>query len=112
MSETNYQKYRGRCKELSEQAVKNDPNLTLVRGWYWCPISNKEEMHWWTTRPDGTIYDPTAKQFLSNGIGEYREFDGNYTCDECGKIVSERECTPMGNYVACSTKCAMRLVGL
>jgi hypothetical protein len=42
-----YIEFRGRCKELSEKAVAADPSLTLVRGYYFCPIWCIEEQHWW-----------------------------------------------------------------
>ena len=109
--ESNYLKYRGKCKEASEAACALDATLTLVRGHYDCPIWGKQE-HWWCRRQDGTILDPTAKQFPSGGIGEYVEFDGRVECAECGKIVSEDDAVPMGNFVVCSSRCAMRLVGL
>jgi len=110
--ESNYIKFRGKCKEASEVACEKDSSLTLVRGYYYCPIWNTTEQHWWTVKEDGTIYDPTKKQFPSNGIGEYIEFDGFLNCEECGKRISEEEAQPCGNYPVCSTKCAMRLVGL
>jgi hypothetical protein len=72
---SDYIKYRGKCKELAEQAVIDDPALRLVRGWYVDPLWGKEQ-HWWTVRPDGTIYDPTKLQFPSKGTGEYIEFEG------------------------------------
>lgn len=107
-----YLKYRGKCKEFCEQALKDDPSLRLVRGFYYCPVWNKEEQHWWTERPDGTIFDPTKDQFGSRGTGTYREFDGTLPCAECGKIINELEIVHMGNYQVCSSKCAMSLVGL
>jgi len=113
MSEdSNYIKFRGKYKEASEAACGKDDSLTLVRGHYYCPIWNKTEQHWWTVKEDGTIYDPTKKQFPSNGIGEYTEFNGHLNCSECGKDITEDSMQVCGNYPVCSTKCAMRLVGL
>lgn len=109
---TNYEKYRGKCKEFCEQAVKDDPSLTLVRGHYYCPIWNTDESHWWTIREDGSIYDPTAKQFPSNGHGIYTKFDGIVSCAECGKEIKEEDADIEGNYCFCSTACHMRFVGL
>lgn len=37
-TETDYMKYRGKCKEMSEQACLLDSSLTLVRGYYYCPV--------------------------------------------------------------------------
>ena len=72
-----YQAFRGKCKEYAEAACASDPSLRLVRGHYFCPIWNRDEPHWWTQRPDGTIYDPTKEQFPSAGLGVYTEFDGS-----------------------------------
>jgi len=107
-----YLKYRGKCKEMSEQAVKDDPSLTLVRGYYFCPVWNRDEPHWWTIRVDGSIFDPTAKQFASKGYGIYTEFDGTINCSQCGRQVAEEHTIKMGNYAVCSDACALRLVGL
>lgn len=108
---TNYLKYRGKCKELSEQAVKDDPTLRLVRGHYHCPMWG-EQAHWWTVRPDGTIHDPSKRQFPSGGVGEYVEFDGNVKCSNCGKPMKEEDAQFESNYCFCSTKCHMKFVGL
>jgi hypothetical protein len=75
MSQSDYIKYRGKCKEMAEQAVRDDPSLRIARGWYVDPFWGKEQ-HWWTVRQDGSIYDPSKLQFPSKGNGEYEEFDG------------------------------------
>jgi len=112
MEQTNYSKYRGKCKEMSEAAIKEDPSLTLIRGHYYDPIWNTDEPHWWTVRSDGTIYDPSVKQFPSCGLGIYTEFDGTIVCEECGKIVKEEDMVLCGNYTVYSEACALHLVGL
>lgn len=109
--QSNYMKYRGKCKEMVNAAVLADPTLRAVRGYYHCPLWGKQE-HWWAEKPDGTIVDPTAKQFPSGGLGEYEEFDGVLHCSECGKQIKEEFATFYGNYCFCSTKCNMRFVGL
>lgn len=106
-----YKKFRGKCKQLAEAAVKNDPSLKLVRGYYYCPVWG-EQPHWWTIRPDGTIFDPTAAQFPSNGKGYYVEFSGIIQCSECGKTMKEEEASFDSNYCFCSPSCHMRFVGL
>jgi len=105
-------KLRGKCKEMSEQACKDDPRLTLVRGYYYCPISNREEQHWWCKDEDGMIVDATKSQFPSNGHGDYREFDGYVQCEQCGKTIAEEHIIPMGRFPCCSDKCACLLVGV
>lgn len=106
-----YERYRGRCKEMSEAAVAEDPTLTLVRGHYHCPLWG-EQAHWWTVRRDGTVHDPTKDQFPSRGCGEYVPFDGTVPCAECGKVMEEKDAIMMGNYPVCSDRCACLLVGL
>lgn len=110
--EEGYRRFRGRCKELSEALVAENPTLTLVRGHYFCPIWNRDEPHWWAVAQDGTIHDPTRHQFPSAGHGEYTPFDGTVTCAECGNDVPEAQAVPMGNYACCSERCARRLVGI
>jgi len=110
-TETNYLKYRGKCKEFVDEAVFKDPTLKAVRGHYYCPYWG-EQAHWWCVREDGSIYDPTALQFPSKGIGEYVEFDGSVTCSNCGKIGREEDFRYESRYSFCSTACNMRFVGL
>lgn len=112
MSNEGYRLFRGRCKEMSEAACAADDTLTLVRGHYFCPIWGSDEQHWWCTKPDGTIVDPTKDQFPSKGLGEYTPFDGIVTCAECGKKVTEDAARFDSNYAFCSLACNMRFVGL
>lgn len=111
MSETDYEKYRGKCKEMSEALVAADPTLTLVRGHYFCPIWG-EQAHWWTRAPDGKVIDPTKDQFPSRGIGEYVEFDGNIPCSNCGKNMKEEDADIEGRYAFCSYECHGQFVGV
>jgi|SRR5665647_377034 len=110
---SDYTEFRGKCKELSEEAIAQDPTLILVRGHYHCPVWG-EQPHWWTVKPDGTIFDPSARQFPSKGIGRYIEFDGGLACSNCGKEMKETDEVAQfeSNYAFCSTPCHMRFVGL
>lgn len=109
---SDYLQYRGKCKELSQQAVAADPSLELVRGTYVCPMWG-EQHHWWCKTADGTIVDPSVAQFPTKGIGaEYVEFDGIVHCANCHQAVPEEHATFDGRYAFCSTKCNMRFVGL
>lgn len=110
--QSNYLKYRGKCKEMSEAACAADPSLRLVRGHYYCPIWHSNEQHWWCEKPDGTIVDPTKLQFPSEGKGFYTEFDGIIQCAECGKEVKEEDARIDGNYAFCSSACNARFVGM
>lgn len=107
-----YIKFRGRCREMSEEIASQNPDLDVVRGYYYCPIWNTTEPHWWCEDSDGNIVDPTSAQFGSKGRGEYTKFDGFYDCEVCGKKVAEEDMIPVGNYSVCSNECGMRLVGL
>lgn len=104
-------KLRGKCHELSKKLCEDDPTLQLVRGWYHCPIWGKQQ-HWWCKKKVGTIVDPTAAQFPSEGMGEYEEYAGIVTCAECGKELREKDAIPMGPHFCCSERCAHRLVGI
>lgn len=109
---SDYTKYRGKCKQMSEAAIAEDPTLRLVRGHYHCPMWGKQA-HWWTVRPDGSIFDPSVRQFPTAGIAaEYEEFDGTVECSECGKKGLEADFSFESNYCFCSGKCHMRFVGL
>jgi len=107
---TDYEKYRGKCKEMSEALVAADSTLTLVRGYYYCIVWG-EQPHWWVKKLDGTIIDPTKDQFPSKGCGEYVEFDGNINCSNCGKQMKEEDADIEGNYAFCSYECHGRFVG-
>lgn len=106
-----YALFRGKCKEYCEIELKNDPTLKLVRGHYYCPYWGKQA-HWWLIRQDGTIFDPTCRQFPSNGQGEYVEFDGIVHCSECGKEMKEEEAQFESNYCFCSGLCHGKFVGI
>lgn len=106
----NYLKYRGRCRELAEQAAAGNPDLELVRGYYYCPIWNKTEQHWWTENTAGEIYDPSRLQFPSAGAGEYQKFDGFVECCICGTKKPENEMDINGKYATCYGECFRKLV--
>lgn len=109
--ESDYAKYRGKCKEFSEALILSRPdlNLRLVRGYYY-DYAWGQQAHWWCEAPDGTRHDPTKDQFPSKGRGVYEEFDGFYECEVCGERVAEADMVPCGSYPTCSDRCAMRLV--
>ena len=109
--EDDYSKYRGKCKEMSEALIADDPSLELVRGYYLCPWWG-EQPHWWVKRRDGSILDPTKDQFPSKGSGRYIEFDGMIECSNCGKEISEDDADIDGNYAFCSYQCHGRFVGV
>lgn len=108
---TDYEKYRGKCKEMSEELARQNLGFEVVKGWYTCPIWGRQE-HWWCKDSSGRIHDETKNQFPSKGIGEYEEYQGICICEECGKEVAEKDVIPMGRYATCSDLCARRLVGV
>ena len=101
---SDYEKYRGKCFELASAACTADPSLTLVRGWYHCPIWGNQA-HWWCVKPDGTIVDPTAKQFPSAGLGAYEPYDGMITCEYYSKEVPEQDACMVEHHTYCSNEC-------
>jgi len=109
--ESGYSKFRGKCREMSEELVAADPTLKLVRGYYHCPIWGKQA-HWWATKPDGTIVDPTVAQFPTKGAGAaYEEFDGTIECEQCGKSVHEDDAYLVEHHAYCSDQCYARDIG-
>lgn len=110
----NYRKYRGKCKEMSEALVAENPELRLVRGHYFCPLWGTEEPHWWCVDKDGKIHDPTKLQFPSAGHGMYEEFNGMCTCSNCGNEVPEAEAVigGNGNHAFCNHTCYGRYIGV
>lgn len=109
-----YKMYRGKCREMSEELVRNDSTLRLVRGFYYCPVWGKQ-VHWWCETPDGTIVDPSVKQFPTDGIGAiYEEFDGYLNCSNCNKRIHETEMilAGNGNYYMCSNECYADFIGM
>jgi hypothetical protein len=112
MNDNNYKKFRGNCKQLSEEVVAIDPTMRIAKGWYHCPLWGQQG-HWWCVKPDGTIYDPSVDQFPTGGAGaEYEEFDGTANCSECGKIHTVVENLTASNYSFCSSRCYARFVGI
>lgn len=112
-----YRVFRGRCKEMCEELVKQDPELEMVRGHIMVPSwpSDPMQPHWWCKRPDGAIVDPTWEQFpFQNPPARiyYVEFDGTVECADCGKVGRENEFTFESRYAFCSHRCHGRFVGL
>lgn len=105
---------RGKCKEMSEKIVNDNPGYRLVRGHYFEPFwgSKAMQQHWWVETPDGTIIDPTKDQFPSAGKSEYIEFDGTVECHICHKTLKEEDAIFEGNghYVLCSGECRANLL--
>lgn len=77
------------CREITLAMQEVFPELTRVRGHYYCPYTG-ERPHWWLVAPDGTIVDPTADQFPSKGSGVYVPWDESQPeptgrCPNCGE---------------------------
>jgi hypothetical protein len=104
---SDYMKFRGKCKEMSEALVASDPSLRLVRGHYYEPAWERSEQHWWCQRKDGTVVDPTKDQFPSKGNSTYTEFSGFLSCTVCDKEITEEEidCHSSGRHIYCSYEC-------
>lgn len=107
-----YREFRGQCLPLCKALIAGDASLRLVRGHYFCPVWHSAEPHWWCEKPDGTVVDPSCRQFPSNGRGCYEEFNGVVECSNCGKRMLEAEADFESNYAFCSDVCHMRFVGL
>lgn len=51
----------GKCKQASEEMVKEFPELKMVCGHVYTDWGKRS--HWWTVDADGSIVDPTVSQF-------------------------------------------------
>lgn len=116
--EDDYQKFRGKCHEMSKALCDADPDLELVQGHYNCFYWGLQP-HWWCVRKStDEIIDPTVRQFPSGKIKGavnndcYVPFDGWITCEECGKSVQEGDAYIDGHHTFCSGECFGRHVGL
>lgn len=107
MTESDYTKFRGKCKEFTDQLIISNPTLTQVRGWYHCPYWGTQG-HWWCKDQEGNIIDPTKDQFPSKGMGVYEEFDGMVECESCGTKVKEEDAYFNGHHAYCSGDCFYR----
>lgn len=107
---TNYSKYRGKCKELCEELIQTQSNLSIVRGFYYDAFWGKQP-HWWCQDEFGNIIDPSKKQFPDLN-GEYEEFDGWANCSNCSKEIHEEDqgIIFQSNYVFCDGTCYMKFV--
>ena len=96
----------GTCKEVTEQMAAAFPELTRVRGHYYCWAWG-ERAHWWLTYA-GDIIDPTSQQFPSKGHGEYVPWpedapEPTGMCPNCGDPC-------YGGDTCCSERCAQSYV--
>lgn len=92
----------GQCEEATQKMIEAFPELTRVRGHYYCIYWGKRA-HWWCKTKDNIIIDPTVGQFPSNGDGYYEEWDETKDeptgiCMNCGDYCYE------GRYF-CSNRC-------
>ena len=54
------------CAEATSLLIIEFPELTRVRGHYYCVVWGERE-HWWCVDPQDNIVDPTASQFPTKG---------------------------------------------
>lgn len=78
----------GQCAEITARMAADFPELTRVRGHYYCHTWG-ERAHWWLVTLDSTIVDPTAQQFPSKGLGIYEPWaegaqEPTGLCMNCG----------------------------
>lgn len=102
---TEYLKYRGKCKELSEKYIQDHPEYEIIKGWYWCPFWGKQQHFWTRHKKTKEIVDPSKNQFPSKGMGEYIEYDGMLECEYCGTSIHEEDVYFVDHHVYCSYTC-------
>ncbi len=85
----------GTCGEVTALMAVQFPELTRVRGHYFCLAWGQRE-HWWLKTATGEIVDPTAGQFPSKGRGVYTEWnegdeEPTGKCMNCGDYCYREE---------------------
>jgi len=80
----------GACREVTAAMADAFPELTRIRGHYYCPLWG-ERSHWWLIDASGNIVDPTVAQFPSKGTGEYVPWEEGAPeptgkCPNCGGL--------------------------
>lgn len=96
----------GQCSSVTQSMVEAFPELTRVRGHYYCSVWG-ERAHWWCIDTGGNIVDPTAAQFPSKGCGEYVPWtegtqEPTGLCMNCGAYCYD-------SHNACSERCEREL---
>ena len=93
------------CAEVTLQMQEVFPELTRVRGHYYCGVWGRRE-HWWLVDTEDVIIDPTAAQFPSQGTGEYEPHkegapEPSGKCMNCGEYAfnSAGACSPECNEI-------------
>jgi len=97
----------GKCSETTAKMLLAFPELTRVRGYYYCPIWG-ERRHWWLVDSSGKVIDPTKDQFPSKGIGHYEPWvegteEPTGKCPNCGGYC-------YGGSFCCSDDCGQAYV--
>lgn len=95
---------KGQCMEVTEEMEAVFPELTRVRGHYYCTAWG-ERQHWWLVTASGEVVDPTAAQFPSKGTRVYEPLaedapEPTGLCPNCGGFI-------YGGGQVCSDACGV-----
>tara|TARA_R110000803_G_scaffold32357_2_gene71378 strand:- start:5188 stop:5559 length:372 start_codon:yes stop_codon:yes gene_type:complete len=93
----------GQCGNVTAAMQAEFPELTRVRGHYYC-LAWGQRQHWWLVDIQGNIVDPTSDQFPSKGTGQYEPWtegaqEPTGKCHNCGELHYE-------SGICCSDDCA------
>lgn len=97
----------GLCGSTTLEMAEAFPELQRMAGHYICPLAGTQP-HWWLLTPDGEIIDPTARQFPSQGQGEYQPWPAEQplptgVCANCGEYAYDHQ-------TCCSDECSRAYV--
>lgn len=99
----------GRCASEVRLMAQTFPELTIVRGHVQAVFSTgvHKRAHWWLTRADGTIVDPTRGQYTGPVLA-YEPYQAGDpirlgVCANCGKEIWGSPSAGVGT--VCSTEC-------
>ncbi len=99
----------GLCYKAAHDMAEAFPSLAVVSGHALCLYPWGKRGHWWCVEPNGTIVDPTAKQFPAIGRYEpYTEGDDIRLgkCMSCGDEIWGSDPEAVYSTILCSKDCA------
>lgn len=104
-----YEKTYGKCREACEAMAKEFPELRIAKG-HADTLGWGRRAHWWLVADNGSIIDPTRKQFP--GVYNYDEWEPGKEvcvgkCCNCGGEIWEavQDLEHIENKMLCGPSC-------
>lgn len=89
------------CEQYSAKMAADFPELTRVRGHYFCLLDNILHPHWWLVDQGKKIIDPTRQQFPCRGNSGYYIEHNESDPEPTGKCPNCSGCCYDNKYCCC-----------